>query len=238
MRRWFAAVLALALLAVACGDDEHEAVGGNATEPTGTTQSSNGAALPGERQDIYPHEGAKLAVVGVAADDTLKVRSGPGTGFGVVFELRPTAMNATATGHNRSVPDAGWWSEITVEGRTGWANTAFLLQPGQVDDITAALFPTPAERPTAKTMAELGRTVARVRAGDNPEAKIIIVDGPRAGDVSEISVDIIGLGDDSVGGERLHIFAEPGSDRRSFTVRSVEATTFCSRGVTPDRLCV
>jgi len=147
-------------------------------------------------------------------------------------------MNATATGHNRSVPDAGWWSEIAVDGRTGWANTAFLLQPGQVDDITAALFPTPAERPTAESMAELGQTVARVRAGDAPEAGIVVVDGPSVGDVGEISVDIIGMGDDSVGGERLHIFAEPGPDRRSFTVRSVEATTFCSRGVTPDRLCV
>jgi hypothetical protein len=237
MRRRLAAVLALTLLAVACGKDR-EADDGNATEPTGTTQSSNDAALPGEGQDIYPYQGAKLAVVGVAADDTLKVRSGPGTEFNVVFELRPTAMNATATGHNRSVPDAGWWSEIAVDGRTGWANTAFLLQPGQVDDITAALFPTPAERPTAESMAELGRTVARVRAGDASEAEIVVVDGPRTGDVGEISVDIIGLGDDSTGGERLHIFAEPGSDRRSFTVRSVEATTLCSRAVTPDRLCV
>jgi hypothetical protein len=238
MRRWFAAVLALALLAVACGNDEHEAVGGNATEPTGTTPSSNGAALPGERQDIYPYEGAKLGVVGVAADDTLKVRSGPGTGFGVVFELRPTAMNATATGHNRSVKDAGFWSEIMLEGRTGWANTSFLLQPGEVNDITAALFPTPADRPTEKTMLELGQAVARVRAGDDSEAEIVVVDGPSVGDVGEITVDIVGVSDDSVGGERLKIFAEPGSRGDSFTVRSVEAMTFCRRGVIEGGLCV
>ena len=238
MRRWCATVLALAVLAVACGEDERGASDGNATEPTGTTASSSGASLPGERQDIYPYQGAKLAVVGVAADDTLKVRSGPGTEFDVVFELRPTAMNAAATGHNRSVKDAGYWSEIAVDGRTGWANTAFLLQPGQVNDITAALFPTPADRPTAKTMQELGRTVARVRAGDDSEADIVVVDGPRVGDVGEIGVDVIGIGDDSVGGERLQIFAEPGSDRESFTVRSVEATTFCSRGVTQESLCV
>jgi len=237
MRRRFATLLALALLA-ACGDDQPGTDNAKTTEPTGTTQSSSDTALPGERQNIYPYEGAKLAVAGVAANDTLKVRSGPGTEFNVVLELRPTAMNATATGHNRSVRDAGFWSEITVEGRTGWANTSFLLQPGQVNDITAALFPTPAERPSATTMLELGRAVARVRAGDDPEADIVVVDGPTVGDVGEITVDVVGVGDDAVGGDRLKVFAEPGSDGGSFTVRSVEATTFCRRGVTDDRLCV
>ena len=237
MRRWSAPLLALVLLGVACGRDAPGADDRDATEPTVATPSS-GAPLPGERQDSYPSEGAKLAVAGVAADDTLKVRSGPGTGFDVVFELRPTAMNATATGHNRSVKDAGSWSEIAVDGRTGWANAAFLLQPGEVNDITAGLFPTPADRPQAKNMVELGRAVARLRAGGDPESDIVVVDGPTVGDLGEITVDVIGLGDDSVGGERLQIFAEPGPGGATFTVRTVEATTFCRRGVTPARLCV
>ncbi len=237
-RRWFA-VLAIPLLAVGCGNDDHAADVANATQPTGTTPSSTGSSpLPGERQDIYPYQGAKLAVAGVAADDTLKVRSGPGTDFNVVLELQPTATNATATGHNRSLPDAGFWSEIVVEGQAGWANTSFLLQPGEVNDVTTALYPTPADRPTEKTMLELGRAVARVRAADDPEANTVVVDGPTVGDVGEITMDIVGVGDDSVGGERLKIFAEPGSRGASFTVRSVEATTFCRRGVTQDRLCV
>ena len=238
MRRWLAALLPLTLLAVACGNDDPGTTPATAPESTSTTQSSDGAPLPGERQDIYPYEGAKLAVVGVAADDTLKVRSGPGTEFAVLFELRPTAMNATATGHNRSVRDAGWWSEIVVDGRTGWANTAFLLQPGEVNDITAALFPTPADRPEAERLVELGRTVVRHRAGNDPEADSVVIDGPTVGDVGEITIDIVGLSDDSVGAERLKIFAEPGPGGDRFTVRSVEATTFCRRGVTPERLCV
>jgi hypothetical protein len=238
MRCRLAAVLALAVLAVACDDNNRRADGGNATDPTGTTQSSTGAALPGERQDIYPYEGAKLAVAGVAANDTLKVRSGPGTEFNVLFELRPTATNAMATGHNRSLREAGFWSEIVAEGRTGWANTSFLLQLGEVNDITAALFPTPADRPAAKTMLELGWAVARTRAGDDPEAEVVVVDGPTAGDLGEITVDIVGVGDDSVGGERLKIFAEPASGGRSFTVRSIEATTFCRRGVVEGGLCL
>jgi hypothetical protein len=180
-----------------------------------------------------------LAVVGVAAADTLKVRSGPGVEFGVLFELGPLAMNAVATGHNRSVGNGGFWSEITAGDRTGWANTAFLLQPGQVSDITAALFPTPSARPKAETMEELGQVVGRRRAGAaEPPARIVVVDGPTVGDLGEITVDVIGLGDDSQGGERLKIFAEPGPPGARFTVRTVEATALCSRGVTKDGLCV
>jgi hypothetical protein len=238
MRRPLATVLTMALLAVACGNDRPDADNRQATQPSENTSSSTAPPLPGERKDIYPYEGAKLAVAGVAADDTLKVRSGPGTDFNVVFELRPTATNATATGHNRSLPNRGFWSEITVDGRTGWANTAFLLQPGDVNDITATLYPTPADRPRERTMVELGRTVARDRAGDDPEPDIVIVDGPTLGDVGEVTVDIVGVGDDSVGGERLKIFAEPGGGGGGFTVRSVEATSLCRRGVTSERLCV
>jgi hypothetical protein len=68
-----------------------------------------------------------------------------------------------------------------------------------VNDITAALFPTPPERPTKKTMMELGQTVARLRAGADPNADVVVVDGPTVGDVGEITVDIVGVGDDSVG---------------------------------------
>jgi hypothetical protein len=233
-------VIALALLVGACGDDDDGGGPGAAstTQPSATTATSSSAALPGERVEIFPYQGARLAVVGVAAGDTLNVRSGPGTEFDVVYDLGPTAMNATATGHNRSVGDAGFWSEISADGRTGWARTSFLLQPGEVNDVTAAMFPTPADRPTAKTMAELGQAVARRRASKEPESRIVVVEHPTVGDLGEVTVDVIGLGDDSVGGERLKVFAEPGPRGESFTVRTVEATTFCSRGVTDDGLCV
>ena len=228
-------MLAVVLLVTGCSDDRPGGANGQATpatEPTSTT----GPPLPGERHEIYPYRGARLGVAGVAAADTLKVRSAPGPDREVVFELGPTAMNAIATGHNRSLPDGGFWSEITVDSRNGWANSRYLLQPGQVNDITAELYPTPDRRASAKTLAELARIVARQRAGGDPEAQIVIVDGPTEGDLGEVTVDVVGLGDDSVGGERLHVFAERSS--QGFTVRSVEATTFCRRGVTDDRLCV
>src|SRR5699024_3649820 len=114
-----------------------------------------GGPLAGEKLDIFPYAGARLAVVGIAADDTLNVRAAPGVDAPVRVDLPPLAMNATATGHNRSLGPAGLWSEITADGRTGWANTRFLLQPGKTDDITAAMFPRPADRPSAPSMEEL-----------------------------------------------------------------------------------
>jgi hypothetical protein len=248
MGRIAVALLIVVGIAAGCGDD-----GGEATDPertTTTTSSDSGpstspttgassttmdpADLPGEPFDLFPYEGARLAVVGVAADDTLNVRTGPGMEFEVVMTLDPLHDGATATGRNRQLEGKGIWAEITDDGRTGWANTAFLLQPGQVTDETATLYPTPADRPTAPTMEELADTVAGRSSSEEPPSEVTIVDGPTVGDVGEVTVDVIGLGDDSVGGVRLQIIAEPSGG--SFTVRTVTQTVLCARGVT-DGLC-
>lgn len=234
MERILAAVAGLSLLLSGCTSDE----AAKRPESTGTTTSSGGGALPGERVEIYPYKGSRLAVVGVAANDKLHVRAGPGVEFDVAFDLPPLATHATATGHNRSVGEGALWSEITADGRTGWARTSFLLQPGKVTDVTAALFPTPAARPKAESMDDLGRVVARLRASAEPPSRIVVVDGPTLGDLGEITVDVIGLGDDAQGGERLKIFGEPGPAGARFTVRTVEAAALCSRAVTEDGLCV
>lgn len=249
MRRLTAALLTLALVLAACGDDadEADAPGTTGTEmtgtsgvpdTTGTTEPPGEDELPGERVEIFPYEDAELAVVGVAADETLVLRSGPGAGFEAIAELGPLADGLVATGHNRSLDDAGLWSEVTVDGETGWAETACLLQLGQVNDLTSALFPTPADRPSAETMLELAEAVAGLRASEEPASRVVVVDGPTVGDLGEVTVDVVGLGDDALGGERLVVFGQPGPSGEDFTVRTVEATLLCSRGVTADGLCV
>jgi hypothetical protein len=235
MRRLPIAVLALALSLVvaACGDDSDDA-----DDATTTTASTSGTdALPGERVETFPEEGAQLAVVGVPAGETLPVRSGPSADFDVVVELEPLATNVTATGHQRMV-DGELWSEVTVDDDTGWAETAHLLQPGAVNDITATLFPAPADPPRAETMEELGDAVAALRASTEPPSDVVVVAGPTVSDLGEITVDVIGLGDDSIGGERLAIFADPDPGGEGFTVRSVEATVLCLRGVGESGACV
>jgi hypothetical protein len=244
-----ALVTALVLPAalIACGNDDD--VGTDVTPPettttaetttTETTEVPDGE-LPGERMDIFPYEDAELAVVGVEADDTLNVRSGPGVDFDVVVELDPLATGIIATGHNRSLDDA-IWAEIQVDGATGWANTAFLSQLGDTDDITSQLYPSPADRPSAETMLELGQEVAEEVAGPDldggPPISITVVDGPSVADLGEVTVDVTGFGDDALLGYRLVVFAEPDPGGESFTVRTVESTPLCRRGVS-DGLCL
>ena len=87
-------------------------------------------------------------------------------------------------------------------------------------------------------MLQLGEQVAAQRDQDGePVPDVVVVDGPSVGDLGEITIDVVGFGDDAVLGERLHVFAEPDQGGESFTVRSVEATTLCRRGVSDGR-CV
>lgn len=243
-RRITTALLAASLLVAACGDDDDVSADATTTSETtsttasdGTTSTTEAGELPGERVDIFPYEGAELAVVGVEADDILNVRSGPGTDFDVLVELEPLAAGFAATGHNRQF-DTGMWVEVEVDDRTGWANVAYLAQLGRTDDITTDV--APADRPSAETMVDLGRLVGEDRLGDDavPSAGVVVVDGPTVGDLGEITVDVIGFADDAVLGERLHIFAEPDSGGESFTLRTVDATVLCRRGVTEDGLCL
>ena len=192
--------------------------------------------LPGERIEIYPYEGASLAVVAVAADDVLNVRHGPGVRFGVATELGPLDEGVTATGHNRTIDDGTFWSQVEVDGTTGWVNTSFVAQPGQTTDITSEL---PGDL-GGRTMVDLGTAVAEARTPgeDDPEPRITVTAAPETGgDLAEITVDVTGYADDAVKGERLHVFATPDPSGEGFRLRTVEATTLCARGVDAG-LCV
>lgn len=250
LHRTVACLLTASLFVVACGDDDDVEATAEDTTTTveDTTTTSTSAAptsstapgeLPGERIEIFPYEDAELAVVGVEADDTLNVRSGPSVDFEVVAELDPLAEGMNATGHNRSLDD-GFWAEIDVDGTVGWANVKYLAQLGRVDDITTEVVDRAGERPRTDTMLQLGQLVADQRTSDQaPQTEVTVVDGPTVdGDLGEITVDLLGFGDDAVGGERLHIFGEEGEGGESFVLRTVERTLFCIRGVTDDGLCV
>lgn len=197
-------------------------------EPTEPTE------LPGEPFG-RAIEGETYSVVGVAFDDTLNVRIGPGPEFAVVAQLDPTGT-AVATGQDRLV-DSGLWLRLDVNGTTGWANYRFLSLPGQTDDITSQVRDAwGGDEPAPETMEELAQLVAETRAAqDGPESRIVIVVEATVGDLGEITVDVLDLGDDAVAGERLVVFGEPIDG--GFMLRTVERTILCDRGV-DDGLCV
>jgi uncharacterized protein YraI len=181
-----------------------------------------------------PPAGSVRIVVGVAADDVLNVRSVPGGD--VVGAVGPTG-EVTASGRARDVDGVRWIEVSADDTTTGWVSGRFLAAgTGGTEDLTALTVERHAGVPTADSMAGLGRIVADALASDGTTPRVTVVAGPTSGDLEEITVDLLGLEDDSVAGYRLRVFAT--EDSGTYTVRTVEATSLCSRAVDPDGLCV
>ena len=66
---------------------------------------------------------------------------------------------------------------------------------------------------------------------------IVVSVAPTVGDLGEVTYDVVGLGDDSLGGYRLHIFGQPTDSGGGFSLMAIEATAMCQRAV-HDGLCV
>ncbi|MEX1280468.1 MAG: SH3 domain-containing protein [Acidimicrobiia bacterium] len=244
MRRSLALVVALGLLVAACGgtaspDDPTTTSGSVDTTTTvapetTTTESPTTSTLPGEPIDFGPRAGDELMVVGVAHDDVLNLRAAPGTDQEILAGLEPTEIGIVALGATRQLTRS-FWIEVEAADTTGWVSLGFVAFEGVTDDATAATIDELGERPTAPTMSELGRLVAEAWASDEPASDIVKVVDESVGDLGEVTHDVIGLGDDAVAGFRLHVFGEPVAG--GFSLRTVERTTLCGRGVDADGLC-
>ncbi|HLT97257.1 MAG TPA: SH3 domain-containing protein [Acidimicrobiia bacterium] len=204
---------------------------------TGPSTSTTPATddLPGERIEFGPGAGDTVAVIGVRHDDVLNLRALPDPGSEILSEIPPRAENLTALGHTRDIGQA-FWIAVEHEGVEGWVNFAFIGYLGQVTDETATILDDLGERPTAATMEDLGSIVAESLATEAPDSDIVMSGPATTGDLGEVIYDVIGIGDDAVVGFRLHVFGEPGAD--GFSLRTVEVTTLCGRGVTDDGLCL
>lgn len=223
--------------------DAGEATAQSSSIPVGATVGTTAVpskrledrVLPGTPFDLFPYAGAALSVVGIEHNDVLNVRIGPGPEFRIVTNLASTSSDdAVATGRNRSV-DSGIWAEIEIGDILGWANAAFMLQTGSVNDDTTNLYPTPQDHPVGESVEALGREVAGAYASLEPTSSITVIGGPSGVDVTAITLDVLGLGDDSVGGYRVHVFLS--HEAEGYRVRNVETTTLCTRGVA-DGMCL
>jgi hypothetical protein len=209
------------------------------TAPQPTTTTAPGpttTTLAGEPIDFGPAAGDILMVVGVRHDDVLNLRAGPGTGQPIIDEIPPTYTELEAQGNTRDL-SPGFWIEVDYEGTTGWVNLRYVAYEGVVTDETSTVVAELGERPVEPTMIDLAELVASVFASEaDPESAIVQVTPVSTGDLAEVTFDVVGIGDDSVLGSRLHVFAEKVAG--GFSLRSVEVTTLCGRGVTDDGLCV
>lgn len=200
------------------------------TVPETTTSST----LAGTSIDFFPQTGDELVVVGVAHDDVLNVRVGPGIFNDIVDTLDPTG-STTATGKARDLGQAIWVEHDTGDA-VGWSNVFFLAFAGATEDATAEIAGELGAG-TATSMEELGLIVAATQASQEPSSRIVMSVAPTEETPAEVTIDVIGLGDDSVYGFRLHVFGEIAPEA-TMSLLAVERTVLCSRGVTSDGLCV
>ena len=89
--------------------------------PGSATATDSG---PGTGPQAMPYQ-----VTGVAADDMLNVRAGPGVENVILGMLAPDAAGISPTGRVETASDGGTWWQIddpTLPGGTGWVNARFL----------------------------------------------------------------------------------------------------------------
>ena len=232
------------------------------------------APLPGTPAEFGPAAGTSLGVIGVSHDDFLNVRDIPNGSVVATLSLRiahgdpansklqvgDAAAEATvatlsldgitATGRTRDLATSTW-HEIQAGPVIGWASSNYLapLTPSVRLDVTDQVLSAVGSAPTAPTLTELAGVVTAEFASDEPASRIRVTAAPRAIDgLAEITVDVIGLPDDSVRGYRLLISADPAGDWRAenldtaggpFTLRNVMATPLCysHRGTGDSGLC-
>ncbi len=246
MSRVSMGIAMLALVLGACGGEVADSPTTASTEPETTTTTSEptttttGAgtttSLPGDPMELGPRSGDVLAVVGVAHDDVLNVRSAPGTDQPVIHELDPLAADVIALGNTRALPGSIWF-EVETDAGSGWANSSFFAYLGGTSDETAAIVELLGETPAAETMLDLGLIVAEALASEDPPSRIVMSAAPSVGDLGEVTYDVVGIGDDSVLGFRVHVFATPADGGEGFVLKSVEQTVLCGRGLSGE-LCI
>ncbi len=257
-------LLAVATLSVACGSDSSDTSADTTTttttseapESTTTTDAPTTTAaptttvtsttttteapedLPGEDFDLMPANGAALVVHGVAHDDVLNVRHIPGMTGDIIATLDPLADDLTFAGRARHLPNSIWWEITTADGVTGWVSASFTAAQGNTQDITVFIVEQ-IGYVTGDSIEAVGLEVAEAMTEEEYVQRIVIAVPASEGDLGEITYDVVGLGDDSVSGQRLHIFLTDEAGDGTWTLRNVEATYMCHshRGTSDEGLC-
>ena len=247
-------------------DDESQATVEDEPAPASPTTT---APLPGEPYELGPAAGAALAVVGVTYDSALNVRDVPNGEIvfrlvnvmdGVrdpVIQVRPPGSSevsaeldpqqgVVATGNTRKLPSTVW-HEIGAGDAVGWASDAYLTPLGAHRDMTEHVMEALGGDTTAETLEDLGLRVAAVFASTGEvQSRTVISSRPGVFEaVGYITVDVLGLTDDSERGYRIRVTADAGAESGTqvgpgpFTLRSVGVAPMCypHRGVAADGVC-
>ncbi len=175
--------------------------------------------------------------------ELIEIHEQPGENSPLTGNLPNLANDVVGTGEGRLLPASIWWriegEGVEGEGVEGWVGSAFMGRIGATIDFTAQVIELNGNAGMgAETMVDLGNRVADLLKSEEPASRIVVSVAATVGDLGEITLDIVGLGDDALAGYRIHVSGEPAEAGDGFLLDSVEATLLCSRGVSEDGLCV
>ncbi len=88
-----------------------------------------GAKWPDGRKLLHPDQFVRTRVVNVDANDTLKLRSGPGTSFRVVAEIPAGETNITAFNYDQIWDGDTWWCPVEWRSLRGYVGRSHLPKP-------------------------------------------------------------------------------------------------------------
>jgi S1-C subfamily serine protease len=91
--------------------------------------TASGVKWPDGRKLLHPDQFVRTRVVNVDANDTLKLRSGPGTSFGVLAKIPADETNITAFNQDQVWDGDTWWCPVEWKGLRGYVGRSHLPKP-------------------------------------------------------------------------------------------------------------
>lgn len=202
--------------------------------PGGTDRRDSVPGMPID--GFYDEPGDWVGVAGLAPwEAPLEARAEPFEGAEVVGELDSTDAMILAgrqIGHP-TFPEEDHWAEVKLADGYAWVPTQHLLFFGAYEDMTDDYIDDVGEYPTEYQAAEA--VVDTVTDGvDGKEGQIITT--PEGTGEAFYRADITGVPDTSIAGNRIFFWIEEAE--AGYTVKKIDGTTLCRRGVSEEGLCV
>jgi hypothetical protein len=211
----------------------------SAAPATGSTTSANCLSPVDVERDMAARFKLRgeLAVIGVAPDDTLALREGPGASERQVGALPHDTRGVRALGPVCRAGTATWF-QVALGGAEGWANGAFLSPATNPADETerfrkilgAARFAS-----DTALVATLQKALER-ELGKEPEprfaAKLV---GIARGNATVALLSLCCFADDSVAGEQ--VWLELARKDGTWSIARARVSRLCPRGTSGD-LCL
>src|SRR5699024_2290143 len=142
------------------------------------------------------HLVGSLGVVGVAHDDVLNLRRGPGADHEIIAELPPLTDGLVEIGDWTT--SVSGWHQVAIGGQMGWVHCSVNAQCWRYSVIVDRESPQ-LEGPTAVDLAlRIGESrIEEDRRSGEGWTDVVIVDFPAAGSDGPITVDAVGMMDDA-----------------------------------------